>query len=294
MDIPEDNLLTDSRIALGRKLFTDPALSLDSSISCTHCHLPHLAFTDGQAKSLGIEGRIGKRNAPSLINAGYLDLINRDGGVRRLDLQAMVPIEDENEMGISVLKVSERLNQNQAYRDLAQKAYQDTITPFVITRALGSFLRTLVQGDSPYDRYLQGDHSALSASARSGLEIFASERLNCTACHQGFNLTNNQFANNGLYHEYADLGRFVITLDSADIGRFRVPSLRNVALTSPYMHDGSLPDLDAVLDHYEQAGHHPTPWQSPELQAFTLTANEREDLKAFLEALTGSSIPEVQ
>ena len=132
--------------------------------------------------------------------------------MRRLDLQPMVPIEDENEMGISVLKLAARLNQDQNYRELSLEAYQDTITPFVITRALGSFLRTLVQGDSPYDRYLQGDSSALSASAQSGLKLFTSERLNCTACHQGFNLTDNQFANNGLYHEYADLGRFVITL----------------------------------------------------------------------------------
>ena len=203
-----------------------------------------------------------------------------------MDIQPLVPIEDENEMGISILKLAERLSQDPEYVQLSQKAYSRSPDPYVITRALSSFVRTLYSGDSPYDRYIQGDTTALSSVAIKGEELFESERLNCTACHQGFNFTNNEFENNGLYINYQDIGRALITLDSADTGKFRVPSLRNVAVTAPYMHDGSLGTLEEVIDHYEKIGNDPTQLQSKKLTAFTLTPGEKEALIAFLHSLT--------
>ncbi|MCB0687076.1 MAG: c-type cytochrome [Saprospiraceae bacterium] len=290
---PEDNTPTVKRVLLGEKLFFDKNLSLDSSVACVNCHLPQLAFTDGRSKSTGIYGRQSKRNAPSILNAAYLTEVNRDGGVKKLDLQAIVPIEDEHEMGISLPELAKRLEQDPAYTKLAQEAYQQTPNPFVITRALATFIRTLYSGDSPYDQFIHGDTTALNASAQYGKTLFESDRLNCTSCHSGYNFTNGTFQNNGLYEEYVDLGRMLITADSADLGKFRVPSLRNVALTAPYMHDGSLATLDAVLDHYQHRGANPTRLQSANLRAFTLTEDEKEALLAFLKSLTGQTFPYV-
>ncbi|MBK8503749.1 MAG: cytochrome-c peroxidase [Saprospiraceae bacterium] len=266
--IPEDNVPNVVRVQLGKKLFFDTQCSLDSTIACSSCHLPERAFTDGQVTSPGIYGRRGKRNTPSLLNAAYLGLVNKDGGVIKLDIQPLVPIEDENEMGISILKLAERLSQDPEYVQLSQEAYGRAPDPYVITRALSSFVRTLYSGDSYLDQYSQGDATALSSIAIAGKKLFESERLNCTACHHGFNFTNNAFENNGLYINYQDIGRALITLDSSDTGKFRVPSLRNVAITAPYMHDGSLGTLEDVIDHYEKTGNEPTQLQSKKTKRF--------------------------
>ncbi len=286
MSFPDNNYPTADRIALGKQLFFDKSLSLDSSIACSSCHLPELAFTDGKSISLGVGGRRGKRNAPTLLNAGYLDLINKDGGVKKLDLQALVPIEDENEMAIPILTLSERLAANEHYQNLSQKAYGQEIGAFSISRSLASFVRSLVSYDSPYDRYLSGDGSAMSDAAIRGMKLFESKKLNCSTCHGGFNFTNNAFENNGLYAQYQDLGRALITLDSFDRGKFRVPSLRNVAVTAPYMHDGTIPSLEGVIQHYEQVHQVPNRRPSDHLSDFTLSDSERSDLLSFLEALT--------
>jgi cytochrome c peroxidase len=284
--IPKDNIPDAARVQLGKKLFFDKNCSLDSTIACSSCHIPDRAFTDGQSISPGIYGRRGKRNSPSILNAAYLDLVNKDGGVVKLDMQPLVPIEDDHEMGISILKLAERLNRDPEYVHLSQEAYGRTPDPYVITRALSSFVRTLYSGDSPLDHYNRGDSTALGIDALAGKKLFESNRLNCTACHHGFNFTNNEFENNGLYEDYRDIGRALITLDSSDTGKFRVPSLRNVAITAPYMHDGSLATLGEVVDHYEKTGQNPTQLQSQKLKAFTLTGGEREALIAFLHSLT--------
>lgn len=285
-EFPENNVPNRLRVQLGEKLFFDRNLSLDSTVSCSSCHLPERAFTDGLALSPGIQGRLGKRNTPSILNAAYLDLINKDGGVKNLDLQALVPIEDENEMGIPILHLATRLSKDPEYVNQAQAAYEQPPNPFVITRALASFVRTLYSGDSPYDRYVRGDSAALSPAAQQGKSLFESEHLNCTACHSGFNFTNNAFENNGLYTDYRDIGRALITLNPADTGKFRVPSLRNVGVTAPYMHDGSLVTLEDVIDHYEKAGQKATALQSDKIRAFTLSVDERKALIAFLNSLT--------
>lgn len=286
-EFPENNVPNSARVALGEKLFFDKNISSDSSISCVSCHHPEKAFTDGLAISRGIGDRPGQRNSPSILNAAYLGQVNKDGGVKNLDLQALVPIEDANEMGISILELAGRLNKDPEYVNLARKAYQQPPNPFVITRALATFVRTLYSGDSDYDRYMQGDSAALNAEALQGKNLFESERLNCTACHSGFNFTNNHFENNGLYSQYTDRGRARITLDTTDNGKFRVPSLRNVTLTGPYMHDGSVSTLEEVINHYEKAGQNPTILQSDKIKPFKLSAAEIQSLIAFFESLTG-------
>ncbi len=289
---PSDNLLTRERIALGEKMFFDPNLSLDSTISCATCHLAEAALADHHVISPGIEGRRGHRNTPSIFNVAYLQEVNKDGGVKNLDLQALVPIEDEEEMGISILKLTERLQGDREYVRQSRQAYGRDPDGYVVTRALASFVRTLFSGDSPYDRYLQGDSSALSDQQLAGLQLFESPRLNCTGCHSGMLLTDHSYQNNGLYTDYEDIGRALITQDTSDIGKFRVPSLRNVVVTYPYMHDGSLSGLDDVLDHYQRVGRMPTKRQSALIQPFELATDERAALLAFLHALTDSSLLE--
>ncbi len=285
-EIPADNLLTHARVALGRQLFYDPVLSKDSTRSCASCHHPTLAFSDRTPVSAGIENRPGTRNTPSLANVAYQQKLLREGGVPTLEMQVLVPIQEHNEFDFNILEVADRLQRIPAYVDLAQNAYDRVPDPFVITRALAAFERTLLSGNSPYDQwFFQGKQTAMPAAAKRGYALFQSERLACAKCHEGFLFTNQAFANNGLYEVYPDSGRIRLTGMETDRALFKVASLRNIAITAPYMHDGSLTTLDAVLDHYQSGGKaHPN--KSPLLQPFTLTAQERADLLAFLASLT--------
>ncbi len=287
-EIPADNALTQARVALGKRLFYDKILSRDQSISCNSCHIQELAFSDGKVKSLGVEDRIGRRNAPALYNLAYLKAVNRDGGVPKLDLQAIVPIEDHAEMDLSIDSAANRLNADPSYKIAFANAYGEVATPFTITRALGSFIRILISGNSPWDRYRNGDMSALSPEAIKGRNLFFSPRVRCMTCHSGFNLTDNSFSNIGLYEEYPDKGRSRVTINPEDAGKYRVPSLRNVALTAPYMHDGSMETLEEVMAHYVQGGaNHP----NKDINIFPLDINEEEQkaILAFLESLTDES-----
>jgi len=192
-------------------------------------------------------------------------------------------------MDISILKVAKRLNQQPTYVALAQKAYQRPLDAFVITRALASYLRTLISTNSKYDQYIEGDSMALSEAAISGKQLFFSSKTNCSRCHAGFNFTNNQFENNGLYKEFNDNGRERITLQPEDNGKFRVPTLRNIELTAPYMHDGSLKNIEAVIAHYNSGGkNHPN--QNDLIKPLSLTPTEKQDLIAFLKSLTDTTI----
>jgi len=285
-EIPADNALTPLRIALGKRLFYDPVLSRDSTLSCASCHKQSLAFADSVAISPGIAGRPGTRNAPSLANVAYQKRLLSEGGVPTLEMQVLVPIQEHNEFDFNILNIMERLERIPEYVDLSWQAYGRKPDPFVITRAISAFERTLLSGDSPYDQWhFQGKSRALSADAQRGLALFHSERLGCNNCHAGFLFTNQGFANNGLYETYADPGRMRLTGLESDRAVFKIPGLRNVSVTAPYMHDGSLKSLDAVIDHY-QTGGKPHPNKSKILQPFTLTARERQDLLAFLNSLT--------
>lgn len=285
-DIPADNQLTKSRITLGRRLFYDPVLSADSTRSCGSCHLAALAFSDSTAVSFGIENRPGTRNSPGLANVAYQKRLLREGGVPSLEMQVLVPVQEHNEFDFNLLLVAERLKQMPEYVDLARKAYDREPDPFVITRSIAAFERTMLSGDSPYDRYtFQGKTNALSNAQKRGLELFKSERLNCSKCHEGFLFTNQDYMNNGLYEIYPDSGRMRLSGLESDRALFKVPSLRNIALSAPYMHDGSIPSLDAVIDHYQSGGkQHPN--KSAILKPFSLSIEERGDLLAFLKCLT--------
>jgi cytochrome c peroxidase len=284
--VPADNALTRSRVALGRRLFYDPALSADSTRSCASCHAPHLAFSDSTAVSLGIRGRAGTRNSPSLANVAYQQKLLREGSVPTLEMQVLVPVQEHNEFDFNILLVAERLSRMPEYVVMAEKAYGRMPDAFVVTRAIAAFERTLLSGGSPFDEwFFQGKNAAVSAAVKRGYDLFQSEKLSCGKCHEGFLFTNQSFANNGLYEMYPDSGRIRLTGLASDRALWKVPSLRNIALTAPYMHDGSLPTLEAVIDHYQTGGKaHPN--RSLLLKPFALTAQERADLLAFLQSLT--------
>lgn len=287
LPMPADNQLTVKRVELGKMLFFDPNLSIDSTVSCASCHFQQYAFSDDKALSSGVEGRTGFRNSPPLFNLAYHPYFFKDGGVPTLELQVLAPVQDVNEMDHPFPDLVERLAQNTEYQKMARIAYDREMDAFVITRALSAFERTLISGNSPYDKYhFQSNSGALSASEIRGMELFNSERLACSTCHSGFDFSDYAFKNNGLYETYpSDSGRMRVTLDPLDRGKFKTPSLRNVGVTAPYMHDGSLPTLEAVVEHYNSGGSsHPT--KDERIKPLNLTQQEKNDLIEFLNALT--------
>lgn len=280
---PPDNQLTQARVALGKKLFYDPILSIDSTVACASCHKQALAFADEGAVSKGVKGRLGFRNSPTLANVAYLPLLMKDGGAETLELQVLTPIADHAEMDFTIGGAAKRLQNSPAYIQMSYKAYNQAPSPFVITRALAAFQRTILSGNAPADK-----PETLTPQQQNGKQLFFG-KANCAQCHNGFNYTNNGFANNGLYEMYPDSGRFRITQRPADMGVFRIPSLRNVALTPPYMHNGSLQTLQEVITHYNTGGkQHPN--KSPILQPLGLSENEKYNLLQFLQALTDSTL----
>lgn len=283
---PEDNPLTVASVQLGKALFFDPRLSRDGTVSCASCHHPDRAFSDTVAFSVGIDQQFGERNAPSLANVAYLPYFFRDGGVSTLERQVIAPVQDPLEMDHSLQLAASAVSGDAEYEHLSQLAYGRSMDAFVVTRAIASYERTLISGWSRFDRYLyQGDATALTEGEVRGWELFNSATLNCTACHNGFDLSDHSFQNIGQYLDYADPGRERISLDPADIGKFKVPTLRNIALTAPYMHDGAMTTLDGVIDHFAGGGL-PHPNRSPLMPNFVLSVNQKADLVAFLNALT--------
>ncbi|MFT3884163.1 MAG: cytochrome c peroxidase [Flavobacteriales bacterium] len=285
--IPADEPLTEAGVALGKALFFEPRLSMGNGISCASCHRPDKAFSDTVALSIGAHGRTGFRNAPSLANAAYLPLYLRDGGAPTLPLQVLVPVQDEREMDADIVAAAAALRDVQPYRSLAMKAYDRALDTYVITRALASYERTLISGWSRFDRYIHAhDATALSASELNGWALFNAPEVGCSNCHSGFDLSDHGFYNIGLSLDHAaDPGRERITLDPADRGSFKVPTLRNIALTAPYMHDGSLATLEEVIDHFASGGVD-DPNKSPLMHAFPLNAQQRADLVALLNSFT--------
>ncbi|MBL7806067.1 MAG: c-type cytochrome [Saprospiraceae bacterium] len=283
---PDGNELTPARWVLGKKLFYDPVMSNDSTISCASCHHAAKAFSDTLAFSPGVAGRPGTRNAPTLANIGYHPYFTREGGVPTLEMQILVPIQEHNEFDFNILLIVERLLRDTSYVRMSREAYGRDPDAFVITRSIACFERTLVSGNSRYDRhFFQGESGALTAAEKRGMELFFSEKTDCSRCHGGFNFTNYAFENNGLYTDYTDPGRFRLTELESDRARFKVPTLRNAALTAPYMHDGSLPTLEAVIEHYDSGGRaHPN--KSALIRPLALSAAEKADLVAFLNSLT--------
>lgn len=309
--VPTDNPMTADKVELGRYLFFDARLSGNGTQACASCHDPARAFTDGNQVPLGSTGEPGVHNAMSLVNVAYNSSSTWSHDVRPLEEQARLPMFGTApvEMGVVESEALARIADEAVYVDLFAAAFPgEPITIDNVTRALASFERTIISGDSRFDRFVAGDVSALDASEQRGLALFESDRLGCTHCHGGFNLASSydhvgmpaggqvQLFNTGLYnvdgrggYPAGDQGLIEVTGEPGDMGRFRAPTLRNIAVTAPYFHDGSAPTLDAVIDHYARGGV-ASPLASPFITGFTLTDAERADLLAFLGALTDASL----
>jgi cytochrome c peroxidase len=269
---------------LGRKLFYDPVLSLDSSISCASCHFQQFAFSDTLAFSLGFQDRVGRRNSPALFNLAWHTSFMHDGGINHLEVMPLAPITDTLEMAIPMRTLNQRLNSNAYYKKAFQHAFStDSISDRQLLLALTQFMASLVSADSPYDKFIQGNTNALNAQEQSGLQLF---RVNCASCHTEPLLTSHDFRNNGTWITGGDPGRQIITLQEEDRGKFKVPSLRNIAVTAPYMYDGRFQSLEQVLDHYATLDSD-TPGLDQSLKTgIQLNPAEKQALLAFLNALT--------
>jgi cytochrome c peroxidase len=282
---PESNPVTKAAVALGRRLFGDPIVSRDWSTSCASCHRPSGAFADSVALSRGVAGRTGRRNAPTLLNRAYGAAFFWDGRAASLEEAVLLPIADPNELALPLSELTRRIRAVPDYRERFARAYAgESISAVTIGRALASYVRTLRSGNSAVDRYSAGDRNALSREERAGRALFLG-RANCATCHAGPNFTDERFHNTGVSGGI-DRGRLAVTGDSADLGRFKVPTLRNVSRTAPYMHDGSLRTLEEVVSFYDSGGGK-NPRLDAEIRVLRLDAAERRALAAFLRALTG-------
>jgi cytochrome c peroxidase len=325
--VPAYNPMSDTKVELGRWLFYDTRLSGNNTMSCATCHIQALAFTDGKSKSVGSTGTVHPRSSMSLVNTAYASRLTWANPILdRLEDQALTPLLGENpvEMGMSgrETEIAALLASDEKYRRLAEASFPSDENPNSVlnaVRSIAAFVRSIVSFDSPYDRYLAGDLTALSPAAERGVELFFSEELECFHCHGGFNFTDSSthanssvdqvgFHNTGLYNLNAsgaypedNTGLFDMTGQVRDMGRFKAPSLRNISLTAPYMHDGSIATLDAVIDHYARGGRliadgndagdgRLSPFKSEFVDGFELSESERADLIEFLSSLTDNSV----
>lgn len=298
MVIPTDNPLSREGVALGRKLFFDPILSSTGQMSCSTCHQPKLAFTDGQALSKGVKGQLGKRSAMSLLNVGfYAKGLFWDGRVGTLEEQSLHPIRDTNEMNASWIKIAKKIQRHPSYPILFRKAFGiasvQEIDSILIGKALAQFERTLISADTKFDRVMRKEVQ-FTPQEKRGWTIFfdaspAVPTSECNHCHVDPLFSTLGFENNGLVEalsldDYPDKGRGAVTGNRNDNGQFRVPTLRNLKYTAPYMHDGRFKTLEEVLDHYASGGH-PGINVSPNVQVLHLNKKDRADLIAFLNTL---------
>ena len=280
--VSEDEPATPAQVALGRQLFFDPRLSGNGTISCATCHDPARGFADGMVTGLGAHGERLSRNTPGLTNVGFGTRFYWDGRAESLEEQALGPITNPHEMDLPREQIVPRLQQIKGYRDGFAAAFKDGLNVDSVTQALAAFQRTLISRDSPFDRYAAGDREALSPEARRGMVLFAGE-ANCVICHHGPNFTNDSFHNIGL-KDQSDPGRAAIQPGASLQAAFKTPTLRNVALTAPYFHDGSATTLEQVIRIYDQGGLSLP--RDPLLTGLGLRASKQRDLVAFLHALT--------
>ena len=296
MAIPADNPITVEGVALGRKLFYEKLLSGNNTQSCATCHNQALSFTDnGTRFSTGITGAVGTRNAQPLINLGYNLHYFWDGRAGTLEDQALGPVKNPIEMHLAWTEAAARLNANTSYKAEFKKAFNvDVIDSTHVVKALAQFMRTMISYNSKLDRRLRNEAN-LSSSELNGYVIYNTEKGDCFHCHSidaGRLLTDNQFHNNGLDSIFTDLGRGAITGNPNDNGKFLTPTLRNIALTAPYMHDGRFQTLEQVIDHYNTGGKASStvdPLMKHVGTGLNLTTQEKADLLAFLRSMTDST-----
>jgi cytochrome c peroxidase len=315
--VPPDNPMSAAKVELGRYLFYDTRMSVNGKASCATCHKQELAFTDGRAVGVGATGESHSRGAMSLVNVawnGSLTWSNPE--LKSLEKQALVPMFGDHPVELGLRegdKFLPMLRSDPQYRALFERAFPADSDPFTIvnvTRALASFERSIVSARSPYDRYhYERDDNAVSDAAKRGETLFFNQHLSCFRCHGGFNFTDSTvsersarrpiefhgtFHNTGLYNPYPapNVGIYEFTKVPADAGKFKAPTLRNIALTAPYMHDGSIATLGGVLDHYAAGGRngHDNLNKDPLVGGFTLSPQDRDDLIAFLKALTDDQV----
>lgn len=325
--VPDDNPMTADKVELGRHLFYDRNLSANQTQSCGSCHIQSLAFTDGEPVGLGSTGEAHSRSSMSLVNVGYASTLTWANPVMRtLERQALVPLFGEHPVELGLVGMEDtllqRLMDEPVYDAQLAKAFPEANGLFTldhVTKALAAFQRTLISGNSPFDRYENGDPAALSASEKRGMQLFFSEELECFHCHGGFNFSDSTthlgkafeeiaFHNTGLYnvdgaggYPEPNVGLFSFSENPSDMGRFKAPTLRNIGITAPYMHDGSVATLSDTLDHYAAGGRtletgihagigSQNPNRSEFVTGFELSQAERRDVIAFLHALTDEQV----
>ncbi len=291
---PADNPYSREKAELGRLLYYDPRLSTDGTVACASCHSPEFAFTDGQPVSTGIGKQKGGRSAPTVINRAYSTLQFWDGRAPSLEEQAKGPIANAIEMtseqdpAIAHRACVERLARVPGYRQRFQSAFGTTdITIDHVAKAIATWERTVYSGNSPFDRYRAGNKKAMTPAQVRGMDVFF-KKAACDSCHIGFNFTDGSYENVGIGMDRPspDLGRYMVTRRDSDRGAFKTPTLREIEHTGPYMHDGSIKSLEAVVEHYNKGGI-PNPWLADRLKPLNLTDGDKADLVAFLRALSG-------
>jgi len=302
MFIPTDNPTTIEGVNLGRQLFYDPILSLDSTMSCATCHLPVGSFTDNEATSFGVDGILGKRSSMSLLNAGYYtNGLFWDGRANTLEEQALLPVEDEVELHETWPNVIQKLQRHPSYPIAFRKAFGITdemaITKELAAKAIAQFERSLISGNSKYDQVIRGE-TTFTPEEQLGWDIFfdVSDSIpdgECAHCHNEPFFTTNEYFNNGVQgadnlNDFSDLGRGLVTGNIFDNGKFRAPTLRNIALTAPYMHKGRFDTLNEVLIHYNTGGNYAENL-SPLIRPLTLSGDQKNAVIAFLHTLTDTT-----
>ncbi|HUK87875.1 MAG TPA: cytochrome c peroxidase [Terriglobales bacterium] len=296
---PADNPPTAETIALGRRLYYDPILSADNTVSCASCHEPEHGFADPEPTSTGVQKKHGTRHSPTVFNTAYLPAQFWDGRAPSLEKQAEGPVQNPVEMANTLTEVEERLNADPSYQAEFEKAFgPGPITYEMVEKAIASFERTVLSGNSPFDRWYYGhDEKAVSESVKRGFKVFTDpNKGNCATCHtvgdQYALFTDGKFHNIGVGADrqgFADQGRWDVTKNEKDRGLFKTPTLRSIVHTGPYMHDGSLKDVKQVVDFYVGGGNS-NPNLDKEIHALDfLTGQERADLEAFLKSLSGEA-----
>ena len=287
--IPADNPLTKEKVELGRMLFFDKRLSQDNTIACANCHLAKFAFTDGKPVSTGIRGEKGGRSAPASFNRVFSSAQFWDGRAATLEDQSIGPFTNPIEHGFANHDVMvAKMKKIAGYRKLFMQVFGEDITIGNVGKAIASFQRTVLSGNSSADRFDMGQEAgAISAAAQHGLLLFR-EKARCTKCHSGFNFTDEKFHNLGIGWDdnKVDLGRYMVTKNAEDLGAFKTPTLREISRSAPYMHDGRFKTLEAVVNFYNQGGVK-NPHQDPLILPLELTDQEKQDLVAFLRTLNG-------
>ena len=287
--VPKDNPLTTEKVSLGRKLFFDPILSGDNTVSCASCHQPAHGFAAPEKLARGFKNRTGTRNAPSLLNRAYGKAFFWDGRENSLEAQALHPIASAQEMGSSVADAVARLQSHSQYPGQFKMAFADGVTSENLARALASFERVLLSGNTRVDRFRAGEVASLTDSETHGFWLYES-RGRCWRCHTGPNFTDEGFHNSGVGSGMtsADTGRYQVTKLESDRGRFKTPTLRGLAMTGPYMHDGGMATLEEVVEFYSQGGKKNANLD-PILEPLNLSKSDMLDLVAFLKALSENS-----